>query len=50
MVELEIYLDVSSPPEGKGADSPVWTRSSGKVTQGEKDASAMKFFENQRKM
>lgn len=45
---MEIYLDVSSPQEGKGADSPVWTRSSGKMTQGEKDASVMKLFETQR--
>lgn len=36
VVELEIYLGVSSPWEEKGLSSPVWTRNSGKMTQGEK--------------
>lgn len=48
VVELEIYLDVSSPAEGKGPDSPAWTRSSGKMTQGEKGAGGMKLSEAQR--
>ena len=42
-----MYLNVSSPREGKGLDSSVWTRSSGK-TQGEKGAGGMKFTEAQR--
>ena len=45
VVELEIYLGVSSLWEGKGLGSPVWTRSSGKMTQGEKGVGGMKLSE-----
>lgn len=45
VVELEIYLGLSSPWEVKGLGSPVWTRSSGKMTQGEKGAGGMKLSE-----
>lgn len=48
VVDLEKYLDVSSPHEGRGPDPPVWTRTSGKMTQGEKGSGGMKLSEAQR--